>query len=528
VVQTKYALKSIFVIAAACLAFSCAKTPYEETLRRLDTHLEERKAYCDRFVQSLSPIYGKLRAADSDSLRFVYCNALADAYMEFSIDSVMKYSELMDVYASRRNDFQQQTLARSYTILLARASRNYTEGLDLVNELSRREMEPDVAKKYYEFASGLYYSMMARSKQNGFYLNKTWEEYREELRRLRTGYLSLDSLSRTALLMQYMEMKDDEEYERARDYLVSHKDIIAADNSGLEDYWRQMAVLAPHVGDNNKNLYLALSADYAILSGSRDMLSICELTRQMTDSYQHLKMATRFAYAAADASARYKYTSRVNWAIDSLSIVTEELSRRNARANWVLRALVGILLVLLAGVLLAMFRNLKLRKKLDRSYKELSEANVIKNNYLFDYMIQLSENWSTADSYHKELRRLARSEGTDALVKLLRGPSRFESDRKTFYYEFDKMFFSVFPEFISRVNALMKEGNEYVMGENGMMSTELRVLAIIRLGMTDSHDIARFLGCALSTVFTYRSRAAEKSRLPRPLFEQEIERIPLL
>ena len=143
-------------------------------------------------------------------------------------------------------------------------------------------------------------------------------------------------------------------------------------------------------------------------------------------------------------------------------------------------------------------------------------------------MLQLSDTFSVADNYHKELRRLARTEGPEALLKVLRASSRFESDRKKFYEAFDEMFLAVFPDFVSRVNAYMKEGCEYQDSYKGMISTELRVLAILRLGMTGSADIAHFLNCSLSTVYTYRSRAAEKSRLDREAFEKAIKSIPLL
>lgn len=344
----------------------------------------------------------------------------------------------------------------------------------------------------------------------------------------RKGYLQIDSISDEAFYMRLSELRDDGEYESAWQLLSDNRDRLTTDDAARSRYWRQMANMARHINRSQQKYYLVLAADYGIRSASRDMLSLSELTRMMTGSYRELQMASRFAYAAANDAARYKYPSRVNWAIDSLSIVSSALEAQVKSRNRVLMLLSVLLLFLLAFALYISRRNVNLRHRLSNSYVRLREADIIKNKYLFRYMLQLSDTFSVADNYHKELRRLARTEGPEALLKVLRASSRFESDRKKFYEAFDEMFLAVFPDFVSRVNAYMKEGCEYQDSYKGMISTELRVLAILRLGMTGSADIAHFLNCSLSTVYTYRSRAAEKSRLDREAFEKAIKSIPLL
>lgn len=524
-----------FAAAAVCLVlllptlFSCREEPLSSVLRQLDEDIENRKEYRDSFLRQVSPQHACLQNAENDSLRFIYAASLARLYREYSIDSVMKYSELMERYSASSGIVQHQYSARIQQIFLSRISRNYPQGRSLAASLDPEDMVDSVRLRYYENMSLLYYSMMLRAdNKRGIYLNHTRQEYRRMLSATRKGYLQIDSLSDEAFYMRLSELRDDGEYESAWQLLSDSRDRLTADDAACSRYWRQMANMARHINRSQQKYYLVLAADYGIRSASWDMLSLSELTRMMTGSYRELQMASRFAYAAANDAARYKYPSRVNWAVDSLSIVSSALAAQVKMRNRILMILSVLLLFLLAFALYISRRNVKLRHRLADSYLRLREADIIKNKYLFRYMLQLSDTFSVADNYHKELRRLARSEGTDALLKVLRASSRFESDRKKFYEAFDEMFLAVFPDFVSRVNAYMKEGCEYQESYKGMISTELRVLAILRLGMTGSADIAHFLDCSLSTVYTYRSRAAEKSRLDRESFEKAIQKIPLL
>lgn len=508
---------------------SCRRDPLSAALRQLDEDVALRGEYRDTFLNAVRPVQASLQAAADDSLRFVHAASLARLYREYSIDSVMKYSELMDSYSASSGIVQHQYSARIQQIFLSRISRNYPHGRSLAASLDPEEMVDSVRLRYYENMSLLYYSMMLRAdNKRGVYLNHTRQEYRRMLSATRKGYLQIDSLSDEAFYMRLSELRDDGEYESAWQLLSDSRDRLTTDDAACSRYWRQMANMARHINRSQQKYYLVLAADYGIRSASRDMLSLSELTRMMTGSYRELQMASRFAYAAANDAARYKYPSRVNWAIDSLSIVSSALEAQVKSRNRVLMLLSVLLLFLLAFALYISRRNVNLRHRLSNSYVRLREADIIKNKYLFRYMLQLSDTFSVADNYHKELRRLARTEGPEALLKVLRASSRFESDRKKFYEAFDEMFLAVFPDFVSRVNAYMKEGCEYQDSYKGMISTELRVLAILRLGMTGSADIAHFLNCSLSTVYTYRSRAAEKSRLDREAFEKAIKSIPLL
>lgn len=169
----------------------------------------------------------------------------------------------------------------------------------------------------------------------------------------------------------------------------------------------------------------------------------------------------------------------------------------------------------------------KLRKNLAYNLTRLKEANLIRNNYLFRYMVLSANYLDSADEYHKGLRRMVRKGELDELYKILKSPSRFEDDKRNFYAIFDETFLKMFPHFVERLNSLMKPDHLYVLTKSGHLPVEVRVLAVMRMGMTDSNQIAQFMSYSIATVYTYRSRSAEKSLYSREEFERKVLKLPL-
>ena len=115
------------------------------------------------------------------------------------------------------------------------------------------------------------------------------------------------------------------------------------------------------------------------------------------------------------------------------------------------------------------------------------------------------------DETRKEIRRTARSGGLDAVMALLRSPRYTDEEYKRFYKMFDSTFVGLFPHFVDKVNEIMPEDSRLQIKPDGSLSTEIRILAIIRLGITKSPEIAEVLNCAVNTVYKYRETIRNKA-----------------
>ena len=92
--------------------------------------------------------------------------------------------------------------------------------------------------------------------------------------------------------------------------------------------------------------------------------------------------------------------------------------------------------------------------------------------------------------YRGELLKTAKSEGSEALMRKLRSPSDVDRDYRDFYRIFDETFLGIFPDFVEQVNALLEEPARFPVRADRTLPTELRILAVMRLGITDSGRIA--------------------------------------
>ncbi len=143
------------------------------------------------------------------------------------------------------------------------------------------------------------------------------------------------------------------------------------------------------------------------------------------------------------------------------------------------------------------------------SNRQLEDANKIKDGYLVAYMNLSISYLEKVDDERRMFRRILKDHGPDALNAELRKPSSTIDKYKDFYKTFDNVFLSLYPDFVCRINKCFKV--EDAFKENGRLTTPLRILALIRLGIVESGEIARFLNCSPETIYSHRSRLKAKA-----------------
>ena len=110
------------------------------------------------------------------------------------------------------------------------------------------------------------------------------------------------------------------------------------------------------------------------------------------------------------------------------------------------------------------------------------------------------------------------------MQKELRSTDIIDKELSDFYAQFDATFLDLFPDFISQLNSLMKPDRQ-IETKDGLLTTELRVCALIRLGVTDSVKISEFLRRSVSTIYNYRVKMRNSATNGREDFENEIMKI---
>ena len=113
----------------------------------------------------------------------------------------------------------------------------------------------------------------------------------------------------------------------------------------------------------------------------------------------------------------------------------------------------------------------------------------------------------------------------EELIKKLKSSALIDDELDALYTRFDRVFLNLYPTFVSDFNALLKDDEKIILKQDALLNRELRIYALLRLGITDSGKIANFLRCSTSTVYNYRTKMRNKAAVDRDEFENEIMKI---
>ena len=167
----------------------------------------------------------------------------------------------------------------------------------------------------------------------------------------------------------------------------------------------------------------------------------------------------------------------------------------------------------------------KLNDELNGKNQQLLDSNDVKEQYIARFFDFCSTYIDKLEDYRKSLKKLFQDRRFDDLGKRLKSTSMFESELDELYRNFDAIFLSLYPSFVEDFNALLVEEERIVPKTGDLLNKELRIYALLRLGITDSAKIASFLRCSLSTVYNYRTKVRNKAAISREAFEKEVMEI---
>ena len=279
-----------------------------------------------------------------------------------------------------------------------------------------------------------------------------------------------------------------------------------------------------NLGDQDSRFkWLVQSAIHDFRNAERSYMSLYEIAVILYEHKQYAKAEQYINKNIQDILAGNFSNRFYNSGKAKLIIAEAANAASRSRTRW-LAAVTLVILAMLVFILFLLRREVRLRKQLRHTNMELLDANKIKNSYVFRYM-ELSVRYiDRIAETRNEIRTLAKNEGAEAVVKLLKSPSVMYKEYDAFYRVFDETFLGLYPNFVSKVNDLIQEDARFNV-EEGVLPTELRVLAAIRIGITESGKIAKFLKCSPNTVYTYRTRLKRLATCPKEEFETRISQI---
>ena len=313
-----------------------------------------------------------------------------------------------------------------------------------------------------------------------------------------------------------------------------------------------MSFYYSQLGDKEHQMeYLIKSAESDLEGCIRENTSLRAIADRLFDEGD-IDRAYRYMRVAVD-DANFYGTRLRN--IQASRIVPKILSAYQTKQEqghrkmmWLLGVISVIALLLVGGViaiyqLLKRYRRLNEQKKaineelrhvnaqLGETVEELHEANgmlqereQLKEQYIARFLALSSRFIDRGEEQRKALYRLYRDRKTEDLVRELKSTNFGNENARLFYENFDNAFLNIYPTFVDEVNKLLQEDGKIEVKQGKRLTTESRVLALIRIGITDNQSIAAILRASLTTIYTYRSKLKARA-ISKDDFEAQVKAI---
>lgn len=168
---------------------------------------------------------------------------------------------------------------------------------------------------------------------------------------------------------------------------------------------------------------------------------------------------------------------------------------------------------------------LRINERLQELNNQIAEANGVKEEYIGMFLMMCSEYIDKIAEARRRVRKLLRDGKIDELRREYGTSSAEDAELKQFYNLFDTTFLRLYPTFVEELNSLLAEDSRIELKKGEFLNTELRIFALIRLGISDTPKIAALLHYSLSTIYNYRSKIRYRSNISRDEFEQRIRTI---
>lgn len=519
-----------------------------EVLTCLDYMVENRQDYINA-KESVIRHKKELYHVASGSTRCALCLDMVELYDGYNTDSTLFYARQAEQLALCAGDTSRAQCAQIYIGRCLAINGMYDHALSIFQSL-QESIRPENKVLYYKACSSMYvwsaeFTTIPEEK------TEAWSH----IPRIRDSLLSVET-NPLWLAQEHALAKSETSPREAIDILLPIIDTLPV----LDNHVRY---LSNTLGSAYERLqvpdsalyYFALSAICDMACGVMEHASLREVALLLYRSEQQAEIARAYRYmncCIEDAQFCQARLRTLEMAHDMPVILSAYQDAMTKQQDSLKRVNIGLILaaiLLLSLALVALFSEIRMRRakhrtemakdqlheanerlqealqQLQSSNQDLEESNRIRAAYVTQYMRECSESGIQLEDYHQSLLRVATHSNYQQLIEAVRSTKVIEQNRKVFYQHFDETFLSIFPHFIEKVNTLLQPDQQFALPEQNRLSTELRILALIRLGVTSSEDIARFLRCSTKTVHNYRASIRNRALSDRTELEEQVAKI---
>ena len=536
------------------MSVRCEVVGNDHTLANLLRFIDRKQEFMDvkeMKIQGLVQAFNQL--ADYDSTRYLIAKQLYQEYTPYKLDSAIVYAEYSLQLARRYGNAEWITESNLDLAALHFTAGMYIDSYNILQDISVERLPPSFRVKYYDARKRLYKFYSSASHYDDKYEARS-DLYRDSL------LDELDPESTQYQIVYAEKLLDHQESEKAKTILM--RLLSQSDEENHERAILCYALATVFRQEGNISLqrrYLIQSAIYDIKNAIKENAAMKALASLLYET-EHIEEAYKCIQSSMEdaifCNARFRaYEASQIFPIIDSAYQENEAQKKDMLTGFLL--LVSVLSIFLALAIIYVYRQMKrinrvrdelfeanqrlqeLNARLNTTNdalhktnlevssinKDLAEANHIKEAYIGQFLDLCSTYIDKLEHFQTVLKKMVMGGKMDELLKRLKSRDMIEREVKELFSTFDHIFLHIYPNFVDDFNALLMEDERFVLKNNELLNTELRIFALIRLGITDSSKIAGFLHYSTNTIYSYRTRIRNKARVPREEFDNMVMKI---
>ena len=544
------------VLLVLVLPMSAEERNLEELYSLIDKAIDRSSEYVAAYENKIKDAKDTYAREWSEKKKLDQLLQIYELYKAYNNDSAITYIQLYIDKAEEMGLTQKVCQGKVKMAYQCSSVGLYTESIGILQPLNASEMDKETQTDYY-------IACMHVCGELGYYTRvPSMHDYYTRLSKVfrDSVFMTADPASEEFLLRKETKLTEEKKYQEALKVNDQRMRLVKENTRdyAIVCYYRYLIFLFLNQPTEAK-YWLAQSALSDIKQAVMDqaaLLSLAEFINGEGDfprSYRYI----RFTW---DCNNRFNTRMR-SWQISPILTVIENNyqneMKRNAKMLIVGVVLVSILALLLAGVLFFLYQrnkqlalarnalhesNAKLaslndelqqtnsqlsvtNEKFSELNSKLTEAHRVKDEYIGRFLSLCSQYVDKLDNYRKMVNKKMKNKELDELFRISKSTELKEQEIEELNQNFDSVFLHLFPSFIDEFNALLVPQAQIHSKEENRLTTELRIFALIRLGVEDSSKIAEFLHYSVNTVYNYRARIKNGAVGNRELFERQVKEL---
>ncbi len=543
-----------FILLLFCINGLFANMSQDTTLLTLYKLMDHKDIYMTEKEERISEMKKMFKTPNITSEQSYDINLkLYNEYKTYISDSAIHYARENTKIADKLQHPVWTKESRLDLVSLYIVAGMYIEAVDILKAINKKDLPDWLLVKYYDCNKQLYNYYSSNNPYTRIYIEKS-RLYRDSLLNV------LDKNTNHYKIVYAEKLYDEKRLNEAEQILLkllnqtkedTHEKAVLAyalaniykkeGNIGLEKHYYAVSAICDIKNAIKENASMQALASVLYEIGDVDKAYVC-IKSSMKDAM------------FCNARLRTYEVSQIFPIIDS---AYQENTNRQKTELQLFLILVSILSVFLIIAIIYVYRQMKrvarIRKKLYQTNLklkdlnsdlqstinqlndvnrelstvnvELSEANQIKEAYIGHFLDLCSTYIDKLAKYQNTLNKKAVEKKLDELYKMLKSNDMINNELKELYENFDNIFLHLYPNFVEELNSLLQKEERFVLKPNELLNVELRIFALIRLGITDSSRIANFLHYSANTIYSYRTRVRNKAAVPREEFENLVMKI---